>query len=416
MSTTNLTNTEINKIAEAAKASRPFEKDMLGYKDSVQVNENAEIEAANVETPFGTDAADLMVGTIDSMPSADVSLFDVGNSEVLDEAAKARAADTAKGTFDLSDEDTYEMLNVISEMKKDPNYPVYTNLPEKLKEVIRQLAYSNNIPFSRLNMVARMVMEEFLKEASVEQAFVDFEKSLNEALNIPSIIDLYTEHTRTVMEENIPAMIERIKDEAPEKAEMLQKVKDAFTRSYNFSDARKAFEENARIRKAMRRHDIEFKRSLNEFNFRNEKSNFKMNDVTELPTVLYHILIEEPDTIAKEYKADGRTFADTDIEAKILSMNINGADIEKLCILLCKSCGNLDPHDVIDAAYMYYMMKNIIVLKHTREAKTDFAIELINNICDLIAFIRDKEAEFNAANLDKSKSSKKSNSGKSGKR
>ena len=416
MSNTNLTNTEIDKITEVAEASRPVEKDMLGYKDTVQVNENAEIEAASVETPFESDAADLMAGTIDSMPSADVSLFDVNNTEVLDEAAKARAADTAKGTFDLSDEDTYEMLNVISEMKKDPNYPVYNNLPEKLKEVIRQLAFNSNIPFSRLNMVARMVMEEFLKEASVEQAFIDFEKSLNEALKIPSIIDLYTEHTRTVMEENIPAMIERIKDEAPDKAEMLQKVKDAFTKSYTFSEAKKAFEENSRIRKAMRRHDLEFKRSLNEFNFRNEKSNFKMNDVTELPEVLYHILIEEPNALAAEYKADGRTFADTDIEAKILSMDINGADIEKLCILLCKSCESLNPHDVIDAAYMYYMMKNIIVLKHTREAKTDFAIELISNICDLIAFIRDKEAEFNAANLDKSKSSKKSNSGKSGKR
>lgn len=412
----NLTNNEIEKIAEAAEASRPFVKDMMEYKDSVKVNENVELETAEVETPIESDAADLMTGVIDTMPSADVSLFDINNAEAIDEATKARAADTAKGTFDLSDDDTYEMLNVISEMKKDPNYPVYNNLPDKLKEIIRQLAASNNIPFSRLNAVARMVMDEFMKEASVEQAFIDFEKSLNEALKIPSIIDLYTEHTRTVMEENIPQMIERIKDEAPEKAEMLAKVKEAFTKSYTFSEAKKAFEENTRIRKAMRRHDLEFKRSLNEFNFRNEKSNFKMNDVTELPEVLYHILIEEPAMIEAEYKADGRTFADTDIEAKILAMDINGADIEKLCILLCKSCDNLNPHDVIDAAYMYYMMKNIIVLKHTREAKTDFAIELISNICDLIAFIRDKEAEFNAANLDKSKSSKKSNSGKGRKR
>ena len=49
-------------------------------------------------------------------------------------------------------------------------------------------------------------------------------------------------------------------------------------------------------------------------------------------------------------------------------------------------------------------MKNIIVLKHSNEAKTEFAAELISNICDTITFIRDKEAEFNAANMDKSKS------------
>jgi hypothetical protein len=56
---------------------------------------------------------------------------------------------------------------------------------------------------------------------------------------------------------------------------------------------------------------------------------------------------------------------------------------------------------------MYYLVRNIIALKHTKEAKTDFAVELINNICDTIVFIRDKEDEFNASNMHKSKSSKK---------
>lgn len=68
----------------------------------------------------------------------------------------------------------------------------------------------------------------------------------------------------------------------------------------------------------------------------------------------------------------------------------------------------MDPCDVIDAAYMYYMMRNIIILRHTQETKTAFAVELINNICDLITFIRDKESDFNESNLDKSKRIKKS--------
>ena len=87
-------------------------------------------------------------------------------------------------------------------------------------------------------------------------------------------------------------------------------------------------------------------------------------------------------------------------------------DIYKFAILLCKHCENLDPTNVVDASYMYYLVRNIIALKYTNETKTDFSAQLINNICNVIVFIRVKESEFNESNLVKSKSSKKSNSGK----
>ena len=58
---------------------------------------------------------------------------------------------------------------------------------------------------------------------------------------------------------------------------------------------------------------------------------------------------------------------------------------------------NMDPGNILDAAYMYYALKNITMLNLTNETKTDFAAELINNICDIIEFIREKEAEFNAS-------------------
>ena len=68
----------------------------------------------------------------------------------------------------------------------------------------------------------------------------------------------------------------------------------------------------------------------------------------------------------------------------------------------------MDPCDLIDATFMYYLMRNIIMLKHGNESKTEFAAELINNICGVITFIRDKEAEFNESNMDKSKHAKRS--------
>ena len=214
------------------------------------------------------------------------------------------------------------------------------------------------------------------------------------------------------MENIIPQTIDKIKDEFPDKAEKLMQVKNAFQNSYNFSLAKEAYINNARVRKTIRRWETEFDRTLDRFNFLNERSNFKMNDVKHVPEVLTKVLIEDPDISYGMHTNSGEEVPDSDM--RLLEMDITRKDIHKFCILLCKHCENFDPNDVVDAAYMYYMVRNIIALRHAQEAKTDFAVELINNICDTITFIRDKESEFNESNMDKSKSTKKRGNKKRG--
>ena len=402
-----LTDNDVYNIVEAAAEVRETSEasDMEKIKEAIEVDPDATLEQA--EKISDGDPADLAAATVDRMPSADVSLFDIEGDEIIEpevsaEVPKDSIAAMAKDTYDLTDDEVINMLDIISNMKKDPKYPVYKNMPEKLKAVIREIAAKNAIPANQFNALARMVMLEFVSDSEIQNVFIDLEKSLNEALKLPSVMDLYTEHTRTVMEENIPKMVEEIKDTDPDKAALLLKVKDEFTKSYTYTFAKDEYMNNSRLRKAVRKHDKNLKRALDEFNFRNEKSNFKMNDVRELPEVLAHILGAETVSIYNSYKAD-------EIEPpahvhKAYDLRADYDDINKFCILICKSCENLNPKDIADAAYMYYMMKNIIVLKHSNEAKTEFAAELISNICDTITFIRDKEAEFNAANMDKSKS------------
>ena len=376
-----LTNTQLDNIVEAAKEARPEENDMLKIKEEIMEEDfNSEIvEATTITTPIDSEVSDMNTANI----------------------SESALVSKAKNELDLSDDEVMSILNIISEMQKDPHYPVYKNMPGKLKDMVNAVAATNGLPKSQINALARMIMYEFVNDSEVESIFIDLEKSINEALKIPSIMDLYTEHTQKIMLESIPKAIEEIKDIDPEKADMLSKVKDAFERSYTFSEAKAEYERNSRLRKCVRKHDQWFTKSLDEFNYRNEKSNFKMNDVRELPSVLAHVLIEEPKLTANSYKQYGDEPPEN--VKKILDLDITQDDISKLCVLLCKSCENLDSKYVIDAAYMYYMMKNIIILKLTNEAKTDFAAELINNICDTIVFIRNKEAEFNATNMDKSK-------------
>lgn len=415
-----LTNKEINSIVEASEAAQKETAenggiDMRVLKNSVQVDESATLEHDEKDVPIGSDnPIDLIAQTVETMPNSNLDIFEVGDQEKETENVRARAIEEAKGNMDLSDEDAANLIDIMSKYQSDPNYPVYKNLPECMKDTIKQIAFQNQIPANKFNQIARMFIDEMISDAAVKEAFVDLETSLNKALNVPSISDVYSDHIREVMEKQIPETANRIREEAPEKAALLERIRDMFKKSYDFSLAMEEYESNTRLRKALRRYDMELKRSLDAFNFKNQNTKFKMNDVRELPEVLTKILITDKPTEFYVYGEDGESVLDEN--HPLLSMDITDVDIAKFCILITQSSASLNENNVAEASYMYYMMRNIISLKLANEAKTPFAAELISNICKTIAFIRDKEAEFNAEHMDESKHRKKSGKGKRSKR
>lgn len=415
-----LTDKEMNSIVEASEAAQKETAenggiDMRILKDSVQIDESATLEHDEKDVPIGSDnPIDLIAQTVETMPNSNLDIFEVGDQEKETENVRARAIEEAKGNMDLSDEDAANLIDIMSKYQSDPNYPVYKNLPECMKDTIKQIAFQNQIPANKFNQIARMFIDEMISDAAVKEAFVDLETSLNKALNVPSISDVYSDHIREVMEKQIPETANRIREEAPEKAALLERIRDMFKKSYDFSLAMEEYESNTRLRKALRRYDMELKRSLDVFNFKNQNTKFKMNDVRELPEVLTKILITDKPTEFYVYGEDGESVLDEN--HPLLSMDITDVDIAKFCILITQSSASLNENNVAEASYMYYMMRNIISLKLANEAKTPFAAELISNICKTIAFIRDKEAEFNAEHMDESKHRKKSGKGKRSKR
>ena len=389
---------DIIEVAQAERESNP-DADMEKIAAEVEVDPNAELEARRVTVPTGADenAIDIIAKEVEDMPSVNIDIFDAADPEKVDAAIEDLTTSNAKENFNLSDEETMVFMEIIHNFNK-PGYKIYDNLPESVKVIVNTLMKQNGIAIRHREEVARTILKEMISDAGVEQAFVDFEKSLNEALNVPSIVDMYTEHTRETMEVRIPEMIEKIKDIAPEKAEKLQAIKDQFTKAYNFSEAYKLYEANSQIRKAVRRYDNDFKRSLHKLNYANQDSTFKFNDAMEMPVALTKVLITDPFLPAIE--------GENPLRARLREMKITDVDIKKFCILIASTCSS-DSKELLNAAYTYYLIRNIITLKHTQEAKTDFAVELINNICDVIAFIRDKEAYLHATNLDKSEPAKK---------
>ena len=76
--------------------------------------------------------------------------------------------------------------------------------------------------------------------------------------------------------------------------------------------------------------------------------------------------------------------------------------MEKFLVLLFSSLSNLHKDELVDAAYIYYLLKNITMLNYMNDssAKTAnaFSVELISNIKALIYYITAKEEEFYASN------------------
>lgn len=407
---------DIEQLVQAAESAQPEGViDMRVIKDSVEVNENAELESAEITVPIEEKSEiDIIAEEFEEAANrtTDISIFDIGDDEAEANAINDQANSELKKAFDLTDEEAYALFEVMTNMRSDPNYPVFPNLPQKVQNLISKMAFDNKIPVNQLNMASRMLLQEFLNDAGIDNALIDLEKALDKALEMPSLLDLYSDHTRGVMDTIIPETIEKIKDTNPEQAEKLGQIRTVFKQSYDFSRAKDEYTNNARLRKTIRRWESELAHVLDMFNFKNDKSNFKMNDVREVPMVLAKILQDDPALTAKTFADNGEEIPES--VQRLIDLDITTEDIHKFCILICKSAENLDPNNVIDAAYMYYLVRNIIALKHTKEAKTDFAVELINNVCDTIVFIRDKEDEFNASNMHKSESSKKLRTNKRG--
>ena len=403
-----MTDEDINVLAKALEGNRveSTTSDPIPTEDEYgtgSIDSNGHVEVNN-EVDKEIDEIFPDIDNIENLP-------DPEESTELSDSAKTALGNNAKQNFNLNDEEMIHLIDCISHYKKDKNYPVYKNLPASIKADLAKAAVEAGYPMYNINQFARYAMDQLINSAELEGAFVDLEKSIDDALNIPSISDLYSEHVSKVMDEIIPESIDRIREEYPEKADMLEKVRDAFHRAYTLEDLKTAYESNARIRKAVRKYDNELDRELNYFNHKNEKTNFKMIDVTEVPSALFEALVTYPMYVKKMHDEAGDELPE--LYKKIISYNIEAKDIDKLSVLMVKSCENLNAEDLIDASYMYYLTKNIVVLKYSQEAKTDFAAELISNVCGMIAFIREKEAEFNESNLDKSKSSKKLHSSKS---
>lgn len=350
---------------------------------------------------------DVLIGSkVGEMPKvmqlkeSDKNILDVIDGKIEDtDALKAKATKGAVDDFGLTDDEAEKFGEVALRYRSGEKFNYYAAMPEKIKTMIRQLAFQvsaesggvgNHNISSMYSVIAEQMLSEFMDNNELDDIFVDFDKSIKDAVRMPTASDMYLENMKDTMVNHLEELAQTVEDEDPEKAKLLRSVKNAYIDSYSFDRMIEAYKTNGRVRKAVRRDVDKVGRYCDEYNFRNNKSTFKMSDCNVVILALRKILIEDPKTENFIYNED--------IEGSNKPMDyelndIDEIDVAKFVILMCKSSENLDPYNLTDAAYMYYSMKNIIMLMDSDQTKTPFAAELISNIINVIKLIRTTEGE-----------------------
>lgn len=395
---------EMNDMINAAKEVAESNEDIMAVREERTDEERMSLETEDeikmeglpegvtaAKKEFALDPSGKPIFTTETageLKASEKSIFELdGVKDENDATFRNSFISNAKVIHNMSDEDAIYMLDLLTLYRKDKTINIYAKLPESVKSQVKQICMSANVPLSNANMVAKMMMDQMIEETAADQTFIDFEKSLDAAMKIPSLIDVYEEHVNETMEEKIPAMANAIKNENPEKAKMLMDIGERYTWAKTYSYMRDKYEELARIRKYVRKQYGDVQKRAENVNYMNRDSSFRMPDATILYPILIKKIANDPDN------------------------DIDEVGVQKFLTLLFSTIEDMDAHNLLDAAYIYYVTKNISMLSYVDEDSSksadSFSVELISNIKALIYYLTMKEEEFNASNQSGKRSKRK---------
>ena len=405
-----LNENELNKIVESLKENRKnsniIDVDFEEIKEKIQNDPNLEPEEKLVEVdsnglPLPTvTISDLIKDKVSTVNVKNLSI-DAFNNDIKDDLRKLVEIDAIKENLksvtDISKKENIDsiinaygdflsigddrMYNKLSdEVKKDiKKYASYMHITPNeaaktiLKAIFSYNAVKQNNAIDIINITSEVIGEHDVPNDNKEHPYLEWIKEYLEN-QIPYYIDNYSFYNNDIELDN-------------NTKNRLLSILQSFKDSYTFKPMYNKFDTDSKTRKALRK-DINDKsrymRYFNEFNYKNEKSLYKMNEAGQFGRALFDIVLH-----SKEFTLDE--------EENTFDQN----DVRKFLILFFKTCENLNANDLKDSAYMYYTMKNIVELSNPDEANTPFGGELISNIKELLIYIRNKEASFNVVNKSK---------------
>ena len=366
---------EVDKVVEQNAEQAAANEDIAGLR-KIQEEDNPNPEITSGTMKFKVNDNGNPTAIIDS-PELKEAALPIDKIDEVDKINDKKIAEQGRiqaRQIDLSDEEAENIAQILIEYRNNKSMNVYAAMCFSLKQRINQICFESGVPLSNANQVAKFMMDQFLSSASEEEEFIDIERTLEETMKMPSMIDIYMEHVNETMHSRLPAMAEAIREENPEQADKLMEVCEQYNAAFLFSRLRDMYDSSARIRKIVRKQYMpeDVARLGLELNHLNSKTKFKMPDCSSIISIVRNI-----------------------VEHNCKDSGLDNADVCKFCALAFSAMSTLNLSDIVDCSYVYYTLKNISMMAYLGDGLTDFSAELISNMRITMYYIRIREDEFN---------------------
>lgn len=386
-----LTDENVNSILDAMKDSE--DKDLLNILAMPDVEldpdefETKEVmvsynPATGEKNPVDDDMVDYehkdAKNLLDVLEDDDLS--SLGSKYIIDEIV---LTEELSGKFNLETEEAIKFARVVNRVKSGEKFNIYRELPNSIKFTIDKECLENEaIGNQTRNMMAKFIVDEFIRDYEIDQDLIDLEESLQEAIaeKDAGMKQLSDEITETYVDMLISRMdafydlADKAREESPEKAKLLTDMGDACKDSINLEGLKAAIEKGIKIKPIDK---TQPERIFKDFNFKYVNHKMNINDVTAVPSVLDRHLDKE------KYSHE---------------------DILRFTLCFCKYCRLMTPDNLVDHTFMYYFVKNIVSLdflvtaaKEPEEGDVNKSYDLYNsiisNISECINLIKGKIQE-----------------------
>lgn len=274
------------------------------------------------------------------------------------------------GNISLSDEDMLILLEVANRRKNNEEFNVYKALPESVKKQINKLigegmgvpeAVTSNPIRALRNQTAEALIDETLMNITMQRAQSDLNKEIEEVFKTGAsdIAEYSVGYTRERNEE-YRKYAESLEDE--EKKSKLLETLDTIDSAFSL-DGLKEFAKTCKIKK----YDIENpKNYFRDFMYKYKDAAYNIYDINlTLPMLERHIVDDD---------------------------NYNSADIIAFMVCFCKYIRNFSAENVLEHAFMYYVIYNICIMDSLPESSKEIKEEFMSNIREVIDNLKERNS------------------------
>lgn len=291
----------------------------------------------------------------------------------MTEAAESNTKEgEQKPEFEISDESVLQLLDVVNRIKAKENFNIYSALPQEVKTMVDKYLASNGMggysvqANTTRNAICKSLMDEFITTVSMEKTVNDFNKEMETLFNSvgKEFSTIYKDYDQE-RDRYLESLLAKVPEDDPKRMKLIN-VMDAINDAYHLTRVRNFV---ANGFKPFRSIELEKPQQRVFSDFEAKYANSTHN-IYPLKLVVDVLNKYNP----TEVKDGNLMFA----------------------MAFAKCCKNYSPDNVVEHAFMYYTIYNIILLDiYKGEDYDNYAPDLLESVNFIIKKCAENQAKKN---------------------